>query len=122
MVRKTVTAVFAVVSISAPLAAQDFEWSMDRADAHAPLGVRDDYTLDSGEFLWTYRYRTDDFAGLRLGESLVSADDVFGLDFTTVPFEMNTQAHELGFRIGLSDDLTLSATLPSCHRRMPPLP
>lgn len=114
MVRKTVTAMRAVVCllVSAPLAAQDLEISMDRPDAHAPLGVRDDYTLDAGEFMWTYRYWRDSFTGLRLGEQLISTDDVFGLGFTTVPVEMNNQAQEFEVRIGLSDDLTLSATLP----------
>jgi hypothetical protein len=118
MVRKTVTAVCAVVclSIAVPLAAQDYEWSWDRPDAVAPLGVYDDHTLEPGQFMWTYRYHRESFDGLRFGEDLISADDAFGLGFNTVPVEMRNQAHEFEVRFGLADRLTVSAQLPYWFR------
>lgn len=120
MMRKTRTAVMAVVSlfVALPLTAQDHTWDRNRPDAHAPIGLLSDVTLSSGDVLFSYRYTRDSFEGLRLGSSLISFDDVFDFDFTVLPSEMTVASHEVEIRVGVTDNLSISAMIPFRYKEM----
>jgi len=120
MIRKTGAAALAVVGllVAQPLFAQEYQWSGDRPDAHAPSGVLRAVTLPVGEYLINYRYARDDFAGLRFGSEQISFDDAFDFDFSTVPADLSSETHELEIRYGLMNDLTVSASIPFTFKEM----
>ncbi len=113
MARKIVSACAVVASLLAvtPALAQTPVWSADRPDAHAPVGVMADYTLEKGEVYIGYRYYQEDFEGTLVGTTPFFANDV--LDFFSVaPLSLDSESHELELRWGLSDNFTVSVSMP----------
>ena len=113
MARKIVSACAVVASLLAvtPALAQMPVWSVDRPDAHAPVGVMGDYTLEKGEVYIGYRYYREDFEGTLVGTTPFFFDDV--LDFYSVaPLSLDREAHELELRWGFSDNITVSVSMP----------
>ncbi|MDX1747842.1 MAG: hypothetical protein R3324_18060, partial [Halobacteriales archaeon] len=120
MIRKTGAAAVAVVGllVAQPLFAQEHQWNGDRPDAHAPSGVLRAVTLPAGDFAFNYRYARDDFQGLRLGSQVITFDDAFDFDFSVVPADLSVETHEAEIRYGISDALTVSASVPFTFREM----
>jgi len=120
MIRKTGAAVMAAVSllVAQPLVAQEYEWNGDRPDAHAPSGVLRAKTLPSGAFTLKYRYARETFEGLRLGSESIGLGDAFDFDFSVVPSDMVVETHEVEARFGLTDRLTISASVPFRFKEM----
>ena len=113
MARKIVSACAVVASLLAvtPALAQTPVWSADRPDAHAPVGVMADYTLEKGDVYISYRYYREDFEGTLVGTTPFFSDDV--LDFFSVaPLSLDRERHELELRWGLSDNFTVSVSMP----------
>ena len=113
MARKIVSACAVVASLLAvtPALAQTPVWSADRPDAHAPVGVMADYTLEKGDVYIGYRYYREDFEGTLVGTTPFFSDDV--LDFFSVaPLSLDSERHELELRWGLSDNFTVSVSMP----------
>jgi hypothetical protein len=120
MMRKTSTVVVAAVSlfVAVPLTAQDHTWDRDRPDAHAPAGLLSDVTLSSGDVLFSYRYSRDSFEGLRAGNGFFSFEDAFDLNFSVIPASLSTESHEVEIRVGVTDDVSISAMVPFRFKEM----
>lgn len=113
MARKIVSAsaLVAGLLVVTPALAQRPQWSADRPDGHAPVGVMADYTLEKGELYVGGRYYRQDFLGTLVGTTPFLQDEV--LDFFSVaPLSLDREIHELELRYGLSDDFTLSVSMP----------
>ncbi len=113
MARKIVSAcaLAASLSVVTPALAQTPVWSAERPDGHAPSGVMADYSLEKGDVYFGYRYYRTDFDETLVGTTPFPADDV--LDFFTVaPVSLERQTHEMEFRWGMSDDITVSISMP----------
>lgn len=113
MARKIVSACALALSlwVVTPALAQTPVWSAERPDGHAPSGVMADYSLEGGEFYFGYRYYRTDFAGTLVGTTPFFSDEV--LDFFAVaPLTMQTQSHEVELRLGLSDNVSVSVSMP----------
>ncbi|RMH12476.1 MAG: transporter [Gemmatimonadetes bacterium] len=108
-------AALAALLVAMPLQAQDVQWSTDRPDGHAPLGVHNDFTLPQGGVLVTYHYTRDERAGLRSGTVPLFVDDVLDI-FGVAPLALTSEGHLLDIRVGLTDELTASASLPFTYR------
>lgn len=86
--------------VAMPALAQDYEWTTERPDGHAPAGVKADFTLPGGGLYVGYRYSAEKFRGTLIGTQEVTDLDV--LDFFTVaPLLQDRWTGELDVRFGL---------------------
>lgn len=113
MARKTATLALlaAGLVIAAPAAAQTSNWSADRPDGHAPLGIRNGFTLNKGQALITYRYIRDEFEDSRIGTTPLGFNDVL-VDFGVAPLTRTSEAHVVELRLGVTDDFSVAASVP----------
>ena len=119
MARKIASAGLVVASLLAamPAQAQRPQWTVDRPDGHAPVGVKGDYTLTKGDLYVGYRYYREDFEGTLVGTTPFFAEDI--LDFFAVaPLTLDREIHELELRFGLTDNVTLMAYMPFVQSAM----
>ena len=119
MVRKTASAGVLLVSVLAatPALAQTSIWTTERPDGHAPAGVMADFLLPAGELYVGVRVYQEQFRGTRLGTEIFFSDDV--LDFFAIaPLSLDRESLELDVRLGLSDGLTLAASMPGARSEM----
>jgi hypothetical protein len=93
---------------AAPVAAQDFVWTLDRPDAVAPLGVFGDRTLPGGSLDLALHWTKVTQEGIRFGSELVDPISMFEV-FQILPLSLKTDAYGLRAAFGLTDDLTLAA-------------
>lgn len=110
MVRTSLLVALAVL-VAAPAAAQEeFTWTPDRPDGHAPLGVRTARTLESGAFQVSYRFSKLDDRGVWFDNDSLPLSTT--LDFYPVaPLSQDNLSHELELAYGLSDDFTLLGSI-----------
>ena len=103
--------------VAMPALAQDFLWTPDRPDGHAPAGVKADFMLPAGQIYFGYRYFQDAFEGTLVGTDEVTSADV--LDFFTVATPTyDRTTHELDLRFGLTDFLTIQGSVPFYRNTM----
>ena len=68
--------------VAMPVLAQDYVWTSDRPDGHAPAGVKSDFLLPMGKIYVGYRYNAEKFRGTLIGTQVVSDAEI--LDFFAV--------------------------------------
>jgi len=97
------------------------QYTGNRPDGHAPIGVMGDHTHGKGEFMLSYRYMLMDMAGSRLGSNSIEDADVVsadGEDFLITPLSMPMQMHMLGLMYAPTSKITLMAMLPFASSNM----
>ncbi len=107
-------AVAAILGLAAPLSGQidrDYEWTPDRPDGVAPVGIDTDRTYASGEFSFFYRFSASVFEGLRSGQATVPLAQATDLYFL-VPIRQERMTHRFGAAWGLNDRVTLELGVP----------
>lgn len=87
------------------------EWTSDRPDGHAPIGVMADHTHEQGETMMSYRYMFMAMDGNRSGTSRVSEVEVLD-QFMVTPTDMDMHMHMLGFMFAPRDWLTVMTMVP----------
>ena len=96
--------------LAAPAAAQDHQWTSDRPDGVAPMGIVADRTLSAGALEVGYRYSNLDAEGLKLEASRI--DELTALQiFEFVPLSRSVDTHVLTVGYGVTDDLTVLGNL-----------
>ncbi len=92
-----------------PLFSQKIDnWTSNRPDGHAPMGVMGDHTHGKGEFMFSYRFMRMQMEGMRSGTESLANEDVLK-DFRVTPTEMPMDMHMLSAMYAVSDELTLMA-------------
>ena len=115
------------VPYRAPLATADsipirdamFNQAIDlwRPDGLAPIGVTQDATLRTGQFLFSYRFNYQSFNDNFVGSHKVS-DASVGANFPFTPTHMETNRNLLILQYGVTDDLTIFGQLPFQHSNL----
>ncbi len=113
MVRRSLI-LAALAAVSSPLAAQvtpapdDYVWSSDRPDAHAPIGVTGVRTLELGDIEFSYRFSQDNSRGVWfLTDSLPLAQTL--QLYQIAPLTLSKQTHTVMGSYGVMEGLTLTA-------------
>jgi len=98
--------------LAAPLTAQDeFTWSSDRPDGHAPLGVTGDRVLGEGEFQIGYHYARMNSKGVWFDNDSLPLASTFQF-YEVAPLSQNNVTHTVDVLWGATDRLTLRASVP----------
>ncbi|MGD8282375.1 MAG: hypothetical protein PVF90_06220 [Gemmatimonadota bacterium] len=112
MVRRSLI-VAALLAISSPLAAQEnddaYVWSANRPDAHAPLGVAGERTLDLGALEITYKFSQMNSKGVYFMNDSLPLAQVLQL-YQVAPLSLSKQTHTVMGAYGVTADLTVLAT------------
>ena len=110
MVRKSLF-VAAFFAVALPLSAQEeWTWTADRPDGHAPLGVVTDRVLEIGKVEFAYRFSQLDFRGVWFGEDSLTTDET--LEFYEVaPLSLTNQNHNFTVSVGATEHLTFMASM-----------
>ena len=104
--------------VAMPVLAQNHVWTNDRPDGHAPAGVKSDYLLPSGQFYFGYRHYAEKFVGTLVGTEPVTGDEVLGFNFTSAPLTHDRSTGEVEVRLGLTNFLTLTGSVPWTRNEM----
>ena len=96
--------------VAMPVLAQDYVWTTDRPDGHAPAGVKADFTLPAGGLYVGYRYSAEKFRGTLIGSEEVSGVEVRDF-FTVAPLTHDRWTGEVDVRLGLGI-ATVEASMP----------
>ena len=114
MVRRSLTAL-AFLAVASPLAAQnpmagptEWQWTSDRPDANAPMGVFGARTLEEGEIEIGYRYYQTNWEKMYNGTDTTSSADLLNT-YDDVPISRRDIRHQLRFGWGISQNLSLIA-------------
>lgn len=103
--------------VAMPTLAQDYQWTTDRPDGHAPAGVKADFTLLKGEYYVGYRHSWEDFRGTLAGTQELFFDEVLDV-FTVAPLTLDRSGGDLDLRYGLTDEVTLEASVPFTSNKL----
>ncbi len=105
----------AFLAVAAPLGAQnpaaaptEWQWTADRPDANAPLGVFGSRVMEAGEIEISYRWHQVDYQGIWFGKDSLALTDVLNL-YNDVPLEKKDIRHEVRLAFGVTDRITLVA-------------
>ncbi|MCH7934592.1 MAG: hypothetical protein IIC36_11430 [Gemmatimonadetes bacterium] len=97
--------------VAMPVLAQDYVWTSDRPDGHAPAGVKSDFLLPFGDLYIGYRYSSQKFRGTLVGTDVIADFEI--LDFFSVaPVALDRWTGEIDVRFGLTPFLTLEGSIP----------
>ena len=108
---------FTGLLVAMPVLAQNYVWTSDRPDGHAPAGVKSDFLLSFGELYIGYRYTVEKFSGTLIGTQEVSDAEV--LDFFTVaPLTHDRWTGEVDVRLGFTNFVTLEGSIPWVRNQM----
>lgn len=116
MVRRSLIAA-AFFLAAAPLAAQsqnpnsgptEYQWSSERPDANAPMGVFGARTMERGEVQVSYRYYQSNWQGVYFRTDSLALTDVLNL-YDDVPLSRTDIRHQAQLSWGLTENLTLLA-------------
>ncbi|HVU87076.1 MAG TPA: hypothetical protein VHD36_07130 [Pirellulales bacterium] len=88
-----------------------------RPDGLAPIGVTQDATLRSGQFLFSYRFNYQSFNDNFVGSHKVS-DASVGAVYPFTPTHLETNRNLLILQYGVTDDLTIFGQLPFQHSNL----
>jgi hypothetical protein len=103
---------FLALVVASPLGAQQakvHQWTLNRPDAHGPISVTEDRTLQGGEVQLSLRFINQRLGGQGSGTDSLTVDQVLSY-FEVVPTELTRLGVGVNLSVGLSDRLTLSAT------------
>lgn len=103
-------------TLAAPAAAQDHQWTDDRPDAVAPVGIIADRTLAAGALEVGYRFSNMDAEGIKSGPDRLGEAEVLGI-FQFVPIASSVDTHVLTLGYGVNDDVTVMANLGYVSKR-----
>ena len=95
----------------------DHQWSNQRPDSHAPIGVMGDHIHQAGEWMLSYRFMQMRMDGNRNGSGNVSTDEVLA-EFMVAPLEMTMDMHMFGAMYAPTDRWTLMLMLPYIDQNM----
>ena len=99
--------------VATPALAQDWVWTSNRPDGHAPAGVKADFTLSAGEIYVGFQHSQEKFRGSRVSTFEVSSDEVLNdFGFTVATPTYDRQTTEADLRLGLTDFFTLEGSVP----------
>lgn len=107
-------AVAALLGTFQPVSAQlepEYVWTADRPDGIGPVGVTGERTYPEGTLAFYYRFSGSAFEGPRVGEIRVAPSQVLS-EFGASPQRREVLSHLAGAAWGLTDRVTLEATLP----------
>lgn len=108
MVRRSLIVAAALFVVSSPLAAQDeFQWTSNRPDGDAPLGVTDARAIDMGTFEITYRFTQMNSRGVWFVKDSLPLATTLQL-YSDAPLTMTKQTHTVIGAYGVSDRLTIT--------------
>ncbi len=112
MVRRSLFAA-ALLAVASPLSAQQaneavWQWSADRPDANAPVGVFGSRNLAMGEAELRYRFSQQNLMGVYFGSDSLDLATTLTL-YNDAPTQMSDIRHQVHLAYGLSDELTLLA-------------
>ena len=117
-----VAVAFASLLAATPAAAQyedGMTWSYQRPDGHAPVGVIEAHIERPGEYMLFYRYDYTFYDGIQLGEDSVSVFNAFdNFGFSEISVTLKTKVHTVGFQRGVTDNLTVRASIPYVQKEM----
>ncbi len=115
MVRKSLLVV-ATLAVATPVAAQEeYVWTSNRPDGHAPIGVIGDRTLPVGETEISYRFSQMSSKGIWLNSDSLPLEVT--LEFYQVaPLTLTNQTHTVSGAYGVTEDLTLFASIDFSQR------
>lgn len=102
------------VVLAAPASAQiqpDYEWTANRPDGVAPVGVLGARTFEPGDLNFSYRFVGMRWDGNRIGTSSVSLAQVLDL-FLAAPVQAEMNMHLLGVTFTPIEEVTLEASVP----------
>lgn len=109
MVRSSLI-VAALLAVSSPLAAQDeYVWTSDRPDGHAPLGVDGTRTLDVGAIELTYKFSQMNSRGVWFANDSLPLAQTLQL-YQVAPLTLSEQTHSIMGAYGVTEDLTVTAS------------
>jgi len=106
---------FIVFMAVVPLIASPY--SMNRADAHAPIGVMADHMHHKDEIMVSYRFMPMAMNTLIDGTKKISVSDIHG-NYNMSPKDMQMTMHMVGAMWGVSNDITLTAMVGLCNHQM----
>ena len=112
--RKTtgVLPIFLILVAVPPLGAQKakvHQWTLDRPDAHAPISITEDRTLQAGEVQFSLKFINQRLAGQGSGTDSLTVDQVLS-HYQVVPTDLSRMGAGVNLSVGLTDRLTLSGT------------
>ena len=109
MVRKSLI-VAALLAVSSPLAAQDeYVGTSNRPDAHAPLGVSGERTLDLSAVEITYKFTQMNSQGVWFRTDSLPLSQTLQL-YQVAPLTLSKQTHTVMGAYGVTEDLTVTAS------------
>jgi hypothetical protein len=106
-----VCAVFGASQAAAQDPTEPYDWRWQRADAHAPFGIMNDWVLEKGELMIGYRFLAHDMDGVRLGDFEIPVEEVLEV-FQSTPYAMSSQTHAVTGQYAVLDVLSIMATVP----------
>lgn len=108
--------------VATPVDAQiddEMVWSYERPDGHPPVGVVEGHIQRDGRYMLFYRYDYTFFDGILAGEDSVSSFQVRdNFLFDELARTLKTRVHTVGFQLGVTDDLTVRASIPFVQKEM----
>ena len=112
MVRRSLLAAV-LLAVASPVSAQTmdeavWQWSADRPDANAPVGVFGSRNLAMGETELRYRFYQRNLMGVWFGSDSLDLATTLSL-YNDAPTQLSDIRHQAHFAYGLSDDLTVIA-------------
>jgi len=98
----------ALFAVSSPLAAQDeFQWTSNRPDGDAPLGVTDVRAIDMGTLEITYRFTQMNSRGVWFVKDSLPLATTLQL-YSDAPLTMTKQTHSVMGAYGVTERLTVT--------------
>ena len=106
-----------LLTFASPLAAQEeYIWTSKRPDGHAPIGMRDARTLETGAIELSYRFTQLNSKGIWFDNDSIPIEST--LDFyEQAPLTLADQTHNVSVSYGFSEELTLSAGIDYSSRQ-----
>jgi hypothetical protein len=110
MVRKGLI-VAALMALASPLAAQEeYNWTSNRPDGHAPLGIFDGRTLGEGQVEFSYRFTQLNSKGVWFQSDSLPLESTLEI-YEVAPLSLVNQTHIFAIAVGATENLTFSANI-----------
>ena len=110
MVRKSLI-VAALMALASPLAAQEeYNWTSNRPDGHAPLGIFDGRTLGEGQVEFSYRFTQLNSKGVWFQSDSLPLESTLEI-YEVAPLSLVNQTHIFAIAVGATENLVMAAAL-----------
>lgn len=97
---------FLILSTTTLFCQEKQNWSANRPDGHAPIGVMGDHTHHKGEMMFSYKYMPMWMKGNIEGDSAIPETTIFQNHMAT-PQQMQMNMHMIGTMYAPSEKITL---------------